>query len=142
MERRHEGGEPGPRLPEPGPPALARAPGAAERVLALQRSAGNHAVTKMVQGRAGARIARALSMPLGGGVPAGAHATDFSAFLAIIRAEEAKLPAAEAADTRVMITKLRKLFYGTQGWYDHLIPGAAGVAPLYQGREQETPPGG
>ena len=138
MERQHEGGEPARPAPQQAPQTALGGAGAAERVLALQRSAGNHAVTRLVQGRATASVARALTMPLGGGVPAGAHATDFSVFLTIIRAEEARLPPAEAADTRTMITKLRKLFYGAPGWDSYLIPGAAGVAPLYGVQEQET----
>jgi hypothetical protein len=37
-----------------------------------------------------------------------------------------------------MITRLRKLFYGSKGWVAHLIPGAAGVKPLYEFQEEET----
>ncbi|HWK90416.1 MAG TPA: hypothetical protein VNP72_10480, partial [Longimicrobium sp.] len=33
----------------------------------------------------------------------------------------------------------RKLFYGAAGWDEHLIPGAAGVAPLYPVEEEDVP---
>jgi hypothetical protein len=134
------------RVPEDGsrrePESLSPVPAdepatAADRLLALQRSAGNQAVARLLERERRSVLAR-FSMPLQSGVPAGAHATDFSVFLQIIRAEEAKLPAAEQTNTKLMITRLRKLFYGTPGWDKYLIPGAAGTAPLYGVREVET----
>jgi hypothetical protein len=116
-------------------PATAPAPPTRSgRLLALQRSAGNQAVSRLL---AGPKLAR-WDVSLQGGVPAGKKATDLSVFLDIIRAEEAKLPPAEQSDTKLMITRLRKLFYGNKGWDDHLIPGAAGVKPLYEFQEVET----
>jgi hypothetical protein len=124
------------------PPVVA--PGAtpaldtAARVLALQRGAGNQAVTRMLaRATGGARLSR-WDTPLQGGVPAGAHATDFAVFIKLIQDEEAKLPAAEQVDTKLMITRLRKLFYGNKGWDDVLIPGAKGDKPLYDVQEVET----
>src|SRR5215211_192272 len=77
-----------------------------------------------------ARLAR-FSTPLQSGVGAGKRATDLAVFLEIIRVEEGKLPEEERLNTKLMITKLRKLFYGSSGWDAHLIPGAADVQPLY-----------
>lgn len=37
-----------------------------------------------------------------------------------------------------MVTRLRKLFYGGEGWDKYLIPGAKDVAPLYKFEEKET----
>lgn len=59
------------------------------------------------------------------------RATKLEAFLEVIRDEERRLPRREQLDTSLMITRLRKLFYGGHGWDRHLIPGAAEVAPLY-----------
>lgn len=59
------------------------------------------------------------------------RATELDAFLAVLRDEEHRLPSAERVNTMLMITRLRKLFYGAGGWDEHLIPGAAEVPPLY-----------
>jgi hypothetical protein len=124
------------------PPEAERLPAAAPlvegmpaRVLGLQRSAGNQAVTRMVA----AHLARApLSMPLAGGTRPGAPYTELATFLEVIRAEEAKLPIPEQMNTRLMVTRIRKLFYGGKGWDKYLIPGAADVDPLYKFEETET----
>lgn len=78
------------------------------------------------------------SIPLQGGVPAGAQSVPLADFIAVIRAVEDKFPVAEQVNTRLMITRLRKLFYGTPGWDEHLIPGAKPVPPVYPVREVET----
>lgn len=68
------------------------------------------------------------------------------AFLRVVRGEEDKLPRDERLDAKLMITRLRKLFYGGRGWDEYLIPGAAAVPALYRfsvadpiRREFETP---
>ncbi|MDP9294158.1 MAG: hypothetical protein M3O90_07035 [Actinomycetota bacterium] len=124
--------------PQPVQPLTAHTP--VEQVLALQRSAGNQAVVRLLGAAPGPRLARDYTMPLASTVaPGTAGATEFADFLKIIRAEEAKVSPAELADTKSMITKLRKLFYGTQGWDKYLIPGAAGTKPLYDTEETEKP---
>jgi len=110
----------------------------AQRVLALQRSVGNQAVARMLAPRPATPILARWDVPLQGGVPPGKRATTFPVFIQIIRDEEIKLSPAEQSDTKLMITKLRKLFYGSKGWDAHLIPGAAAVKPLYQFKEVET----
>jgi hypothetical protein len=59
-------------------------------------------------------------------------------FIRLVEAEEAKWPAAEQTDTSLMITRLRKIFYGAPGWDKYLIPGAAGVGSGYTINEEET----
>ena len=49
-------------------------------------------------------------------------------FIELVEAEEARYPGDEMK-TSLMITRLRKLFYDSAGWNEHLIPGAAGIAP-------------
>ena len=73
----------------------------ADRVLALQRSAGNAAVSRAL---GSARLAR-FSTPLQSGVGAGKKATDLAVFLEIIRVEEGKLPEEERLNTKLMITQ-------------------------------------
>ena len=59
-------------------------------------------------------------------------------FIKLVEAEEAKWPAAEQTDTALMITRLRKIFYGTPGWDKYLIPGAKGISSGYTISEEET----
>jgi hypothetical protein len=116
--------------------ALEAAP--VERVLALQRAVGNRAVSRMIARAAEPlRLAR-WSLPIQGGVPTGTkHTTSFATFINIIKDEEAKLPVDVQLNTKLMITKLRKLFYGSGGWDSHLIPDASAIAPLYKFKEVE-----
>ena len=111
----------------------------------LSSGAGNHMVSRMLhpsaavggaQSQSVARVHMPLSGPApeSGGQPAG---VTLDTFLQVIEAEEAR-NATIANDTKLMITKLRKLFYGTRGWDAHLIPGAASVTPLYGVRETST----
>ena len=71
------------------------------------------------------------AVPLRGSAASAPEGTSIDAFLRVIRAEEDRLPQGERLDTRLTISRLRKLFYGGRGWDEHLIPGAAGVTPLY-----------
>jgi hypothetical protein len=120
--------------------AAAQAPGettAAERVMSLQRSVGNRAVSRLLAAGRPRQLAR-WNIPLQGGVPAGTkHVTSLADFVDIIRAVEGTFPAHEQTNTKLMITRLRKLFYGTKGWDDELIPGAKGIAPVYTLTEVE-----
>jgi hypothetical protein len=109
----------------------------AAQALSLQRAIGNRAATRVLRDRSRARLAR-WSIPLQGGVPAGTKSTTLADFIDVIKAVEAKFPASEQTNTKLMITRLRKLFYGTPGWDSHLIPGASGVAPVYKVKEVET----
>jgi hypothetical protein len=59
-------------------------------------------------------------------------------FIKLVEAEEAKWPAAEQTNTSLMITRLRKIFYGLPGWDKYLIPGAKGIASGYNISEEET----
>lgn len=98
----------------------------------------------MTQGKQGGEAAGdtagpgTWSIPLQGGVPAGTRSIPLAGFIAVIRAVEGKFPEPEQVNTRLMITRLRKLFYGTPGWDEHLIPGAKPVPPVYPVREVET----
>lgn len=70
-------------------------------------------------------------VPLRGTAAPAPRAAALDAFLRVIRAEEDRLARRERLDTKLMITRLRKLFYGGHGWDEYLIPGAAEVTPLY-----------
>ena len=85
-----------------------------------------------------ADVTGSWSVPLQGSVPAGVSSVPLAGFLAVIRAVQGRFPESEQVNTRLMITRLRKLFYGTPGWDEHLIPGAKPVAPVYPVRETET----
>ena len=66
----------------------------------------------------------------------------------MVEAEEAKFPVGEQTNTSLMITRLRKIFYGSQAWDDYLITGVRNIqspygAPRERERSRETvdPPG-
>lgn len=71
-------------------------------------------------------------MTLRSSAGAAPRAPALAAFLQVVEDEEDRLPRGERLDTKRMITRLRKLFYGGTGWDEHLIPGAAEVPPLYR----------
>jgi hypothetical protein len=77
-------------------------------------------------------LAPGWDVALRGAASSSAAATELDAFLSVIREQEDALPRRERLNAKLMITRLRKLFYGGRGWDEHLIPGAAGVAPLYR----------
>lgn len=79
---------------------------------------------------------RSLTQPLVAQAPP--SAISIEDFIGIIEAEEAKLPPEEQTNTGLMISRFRKLFYGTEGWEKYLIPGAASVTPLYPVTETVT----
>jgi len=60
--------------------------------------------------------------------PAPPRTTTIRQFIALVQAEEARWPVLEQAQTATMISRLRKIFYGTTGGETKLIPGAASVA--------------
>lgn len=70
-----------------------------------------------------------ITMPLIVAAPKGSM--PMSEFIDLVRAEEAKYPEAERSDTKLMVTRLRKIFYNPPGWDEFLIPGAASIAPPY-----------
>jgi hypothetical protein len=70
--------------------------------------------------------------------PAPTRAISIRDFITLVEAEETRWPAAEQIQTSLMITRLRKIFYGTAGWDDYLIPGAKGIASGYNINEVET----
>lgn len=54
-----------------------------------------------------------------------------SDFIDLVRQEEEKYPDDEQRDTKLMVTRLRKIFYNTPGWNQFLIPKAAAIQPPY-----------
>jgi Domain of unknown function (DUF4157) len=78
---------------------------------------------------------RSLQMPLVGKAPPGA--TTFDEFVKMIEEIEKGFPEAEQRNTKLMITRVRKLFYGKKSWDEYLIPGAASVTPVYAPEEKE-----
>jgi Domain of unknown function (DUF4157) len=59
-------------------------------------------------------------------------------FIALVEGEEKRWPVAEQTQTSLMISRIRKIFYGSEGWDKHLIPGAASISSGYNIRQQET----
>ena len=58
----------------------------------------------------------------------------FKEFIALIKAEEDYFEA-EAVNTKLMITRLRKIFYGEKNWDTQLISGAANIDGRYEVNE-------
>jgi len=82
------------------------------------------------------RAVQQLATPIVGAAPA--TAITIRAFIDLVRGEEARWPVAEQTQTALMITRIRKIFYGTEGWDTHLIPGAAATPSGYNISEEET----
>lgn len=134
----------------------------ADRILQLQRTAGNQAVQRLLKSRTlqaktatdkpkdireqvadkmakkSMRISSSnpqLRQPIV--QPAPKKAIGIRDFINMVEIEERKWPVTEQIQTALMITRLRKLFYGTPGWDKFLIPKAAGISPGYDISEQE-----
>lgn len=60
-----------------------------------------------------------------------ATAMTIEKFIKLVEAEEAKYPVKEQKNTKLMISRIRKIFYGSDGWDKHLIPGAKDVSSPY-----------
>lgn len=58
-------------------------------------------------------------------------------FIKFVEAEEKRVPLAKRANTKDMITRLRKVFYDRPGWDKYLIPGAKSVPAPYTTRSTE-----
>ena len=67
-----------------------------------------------------------------------ATAITIRTFIALVETEERKWPPAEQTQTALMITRLRKIFYGSEGWNHFLIPGGADISPKYNISQKET----
>ncbi|MCP4361955.1 MAG: DUF4157 domain-containing protein, partial [Chloroflexi bacterium] len=81
-------------------------------------------------------VVQRLHQPIVGRAPA--SAISIQRFITLVEAEEARYPESEQRNTRLMITRLRKIFYDRQGWDEHLIQGARGVAAPYSTNRRET----
>ncbi len=66
----------------------------------------------------------------------GNHYMPFCDFIALLRKEEARYPK-EAQNLPMMITRLRRIFYGTSGWEDFLIPRRKEVPTRYESVPKE-----
>ena len=92
-----------------------------------------------VQRKAQGPIQR-LEQPIVAQAPA--TAIGIEAFIALVEREEeragnAVLNPDGSFNTGIMITRLRKIFYGSDGWNEQLVPGTADVDAGYEFRERE-----
>jgi len=76
-----------------------------------------------------------LTVPTTRSAPSGAWTID--RFIQSVEYFENSHPESQQRDTSYMITRLRKIFYGKDGWDSHLIPRAASVPRPYQVSEVE-----
>jgi hypothetical protein len=90
----------------------------------VQRNTEAFAVNNMSSGP----IQR-YTVPIEGAAPA--TAMTITNFIKLVEAEEAKYPLAEQKNTKLMISRIRKIFYGSKGWDEHLIPGAKDAQSPY-----------
>jgi hypothetical protein len=63
--------------------------------------------------------------------PAPQQAMSIKQFIQLVEAEEARYPIEEQQNTKLMITRLRKIFYGKDGWDKYLIEGAKDIQRPY-----------
>jgi hypothetical protein len=66
-----------------------------------------------------------------------ASAISIRDFIALIEVEERKYPPEEQTNTKLMITRLRKIFYDREGWDNYLIEGAKDIESPYTTEHQE-----
>lgn len=67
-----------------------------------------------------------------------ANAIGMEEFIDLVIQEEQKYPEEEQTNTSLMITRLRKIFYGSEGWDEHLITGVEDIeSPYGEPRERE-----
>jgi len=66
-----------------------------------------------------------------------ASAISIRDFIALVEAEERKYPPEEQTNTKLMITRLRKIFYDREGWDNYLIEGASDIEAPYTTEHQE-----
>jgi hypothetical protein len=80
----------------------------------------------------------ALYQPMQG--PAPSSAQSIKDYITLVEAEEAQYPNSNR-DTKLMLTRMRKIYYDTPGWNDTLIKGTAGINGHYAHRAvAEEPP--
>ncbi|MEQ8972638.1 MAG: DUF4157 domain-containing protein [Coleofasciculus sp. C1-SOL-03] len=66
-----------------------------------------------------------------------ASAISIRDFIALVEVEERKYPPEEQTNTKLMITRLRKIFYDREGWDNYLIEGARDIEAPYTTEHQE-----
>ncbi|EDX77788.1 hypothetical protein MC7420_3112 [Coleofasciculus chthonoplastes PCC 7420] len=66
-----------------------------------------------------------------------ASAISIRDFIALVEAEERKYSPEEQTNTKLMITRLRKIFYDREGWDNYLIEGAKDIEAPYTTEHQE-----
>jgi len=66
-----------------------------------------------------------------------ASAISIRDFIALVEAEERKYPPEEQTNTKLMITRLRKIFYDREGWDNYLIEDARDIEAPYTTEHKE-----
>jgi hypothetical protein len=81
-------------------------------------------------------VAQRYTQPIVASAPK--TAMTITKFIELVEAEEKKYPAKEQTNTSLMITRLRKIFYGSKAWDEHLIKGVDDVkSPYGEPKERE-----
>lgn len=109
---------------EVGDPYEQHADAVADRV--VRGKSAEPLLDQMAGGSNGGPAIQRLSQPIASRAPS--TAMTIRRFIELVEAEEARYPGDEMK-TSLMITRLRKLFYDSDGWNQFLIPGAAGIVP-------------
>lgn len=69
--------------------------------------------------------------------PAPKHVMSIADFIVLVEKEETRYPAEQQQNTKLMITRLRKIFYGKDGWDEYLIEDAEGIERPYPTKSVE-----
>lgn len=85
---------------------------------------------------AGLMLQRRLALPIENRAPS--SAMTILDFIRLVEREENRYPVSEQMNIPLMITRIRKIFYGEASWDEHLITGAASIAPPYRIESTET----
>ena len=95
-----------------------------------------HRISPLLDSQPSLTVQRQLYQPIEGQAPN--EALHIQQFITYVEAEEEQYPQSNR-NTKLMITRLRKIFYGSDLWEKYLIPGTENIKPHYPVKKEQEP---